>query len=216
MNDVKHHIGDEFLMGYAAGYLPQAFDLVVSAHVSLSDEARARLESFEALGGGVLSGMEDAEIGEDSLEKTLAMIKTQAVEPATQKAAPVDDVFPKPLRDVVGGGEVAVKWRSIGMGCKQAVLHSDKEATARLLFIPAGQALPKHSHHGTEMTLVLKGAYRDETDRFARGDVEIGDQDMHHTPVAEEGEDCICLVATNARLKFESFLPRLAQPFLGI
>lgn len=215
MNDVKHHIGDEFLMGYAAGYLPQAFDLVVAAHVSISDESRARMESFEALGGGILEGMDDAEIGEDSLEKTLAMI-TGAAPVAEPSPAPVDDVIPAPLRDAIGGGTEAVKWRSIGMGCKQAVIHSDKDATARLLFIPAGQAMPKHSHRGTEMTLVLQGAYRDETDRFARGDVEVGDQDMHHTPVAEAGEDCICLVATNAKLRFESFLPRLAQPFLGI
>jgi putative transcriptional regulator len=66
------------------------------------------------------------------------------------------------------------------------------------------------------MTLVLQGAYRDETDRFGRGDIEIGDETMNHTPVAEAGEDCICLIATDARLKFEGLLPRIAQTFLRI
>jgi putative transcriptional regulator len=67
-----------------------------------------------------------------------------------------------------------------------------------------------------EMTLVLKGAFRDELARFGRGDVEIANEDLEHTPVAEEGEDCICLAATDAPLKFNALIPRIAQPFIGI
>ncbi|MEM7722805.1 MAG: ChrR family anti-sigma-E factor [Pseudomonadota bacterium] len=211
--DVQHHISDDVLMGYAAGVLPQAFDLVVATHVSLSDEARARLETFEAVGGAVIDHIEEAEIEEDSLAQTLAKINDMS--PVTPKT-PAEGVFPAPLREVVGGDEDVVKWRSIGMGAKQCVLQSDKDATVRLLFIPAGQAMPKHSHRGTEMTLVLKGAFADEDGRYGRGDIEIADQDVDHSPVAEEGEDCICLVATDARLKFNGILPRIAQPFLGI
>jgi hypothetical protein len=64
---------------------------------------------------------------------------------------------------------------------------NDDGVSARLLYIPAGQAMPEHGHRGMELTLVLKGAYRDETDRFARGDVEFADQDMDHTPVRRRG-----------------------------
>jgi len=212
--NVQHHIPDDLLMGYAAGVLPPAFDLVVATHVSLSDESRARLESFEAVGGAVIDQVETAEIEEDSLAQTLA--KISGMSPVTPKQAPKPSVFPAPLREIVGGDEDSVKWRSIGLGAKQCVLQSDKDASVRLLFIPAGQAMPKHSHHGTEMTLVLKGAFRDEDGIYARGDVEVADQDVDHTPVAEPGEDCICLVATDARLKFEGLLPRIAQPFFGI
>ena len=42
--------------------------------------------------------------------------------------------------------------------------------------IPAGTAVPDHGHRGTELTLVLQGAFRDETDRFGPGDVEIADE----------------------------------------
>jgi putative transcriptional regulator len=214
MNGIKHHISDDLLMGYAAGALPQAFDLVVATHVSLSDDARARLAGFEELGGVVLSDMEEAELAEDSLEQTLARISGTPVREKPE--APSNGVFPEPLRKVVGGDETAVKWRSLGTGAKQCVLHNDDGVSARLLYIPAGQAMPEHGHRGMELTLVLKGAYRDETDRFARGDVEFADQDMDHTPIAEEGEDCICLVATDQRLKFKGLLPRIAQPFFGI
>jgi putative transcriptional regulator len=76
--------------------------------------------------------------------------------------------------------------------------------------------MPAHGHGGMELTLVLKGAYRDEADRFARGDIEVANEDTDHTPVAEAGEDCICLVATDSRLRFKGWLPRIAQPFIGI
>jgi putative transcriptional regulator len=211
--DVQHHLPDDLLMGYAAGVLPRAFDLVVATHVSLSDEARARMESFESVGGAMMDHVETAPVADDSLAMTLAKISAMA--PVTRRQ-PARGIFPAPLRKVVGGDEDAVKWRSLGMGTKQCVLQSDKDASVRLLFIPAGQAMPKHSHRGMEMTLVLKGAFRDDDGVFARGDIEVADQDVDHTPVAEPGEDCICLVATDARLKFDGLLPRIAQPFLGI
>jgi putative transcriptional regulator len=214
MNGIKHHISDDLLMGYAAGALPPAFDLVVATHVSLSDDARARLAGFEELGGVVLSDLEEAEIAEDSLEKTLARIAGAA--PRAKPRQSSRGIFPEPLRKVVGGDESAVTWRSVGMGARQCVLQSEDGASARLLHIPAGQAMPEHGHRGMELTLVLKGAYRDEADRFARGDIEFADEDMDHTPVAEGDEDCICLIATDSRLRFKGWLPRIAQPFIGI
>ena len=66
------------------------------------------------------------------------------------------------------------------------------------------------------MTLILQGAFSDEVDRFARGDVEFGDENLTHTPIAEVGVDCICLAATDAPLKFSGIIPRLLQPFIKI
>jgi len=106
--------------------------------------------------------------------------------------------------------------RAAGGGVSQAVLKTSKDATVRLLKIPAGTAVPDHGHHGTELTLVLQGAFKDEHDRFGAGDIEVANEDMQHTPVAEDGMDCICLSATDAPLKFNGFLPRIAQRFVGI
>jgi putative transcriptional regulator len=64
--------------------------------------------------------------------------------------------------------------------------------------------------------LVLQGAFRDESDRFGPGDVEVACEDMQHTPIAEDGPPCICLAATDAPLRFSGLLPRLAQPFFRI
>jgi len=79
-----------------------------------------------------------------------------------------------------------------------------------------GIAVPDHGHRGTELTLVLQGAFTDSTDHFGPGDIEIADEDLDHTPIADDGMDCICLAATDAPLRFRSLMPRLAQPFLRI
>lgn len=210
---MRHHIPDDLLMSYATGALPEAFSLVVATHISLCAECRAHLCSFDAVGGALLEEETPDTLDDAALMATFDRIdQTSFITPRVQKT---DPVFPSPLLDYIGPS-AKVPWRSIGGGVKQAMLECDANATARLLYIPAGTAVPDHGHNGLEMTLVLQGAFSDDVDRFARGDVEIGDEDLDHTPIADTNQPCICLAATDAPLRFKSFLPRLVQPFIGI
>ncbi|MDD7971388.1 ChrR family anti-sigma-E factor [Roseinatronobacter alkalisoli] len=214
---IRHHLSDKLLMAYAAGTLPEAFSLVVATHISICDECRARLAAFDSVGGAVLDQrVAPVAMSSDALSLTMAKIKSRA-EPSPATPLPArDSVLPGPLRNYVGGGLDAVRWRSIGGGVRQAILPTSRNASARLLYIPAGTAVPDHGHRGLELTLVLQGAFVDETDRFARGDIEIADEALEHTPIAEAGMDCICLAATDAPLRFRALLPRLVQPFFRI
>ena len=214
-DSIKHHLSDAMLFGYSAGTLPEAFNLVVATHISMCDECRARLASFDAVGGSILDNGETTAVAEDSFAATMALIERAPQEKPELKVAN-GATFPAPLQEYVGGDVDTVKWRKIGGGVRQAILPTSKDASARLLYIPAGAKMPDHGHHGTEMTLVLQGAFCDENDRFGRGDVEMADEDMEHTPVAEDWGPCICLAATDAPLKFSGIIPRVAQPFFKI
>lgn len=214
--EIKHHLNDAILMAYSAGTLPEAFNLIVASHLSLCDTCRAHAESFDALGGEVLDHNAGVAMSSSSFASTIDLINGGKIEIAQPKQPAPDGVLPQPLRDYVGGDLDDVKWKSIGMGVKQAILPTSSEASARLLMIPAGVAMPDHGHHGTEMTLVLKGAFQDEDGYFARGDIEIADSDLHHTPVADIHEDCICLAVADAPLQFNKLVPRIAQRFLRI
>ena len=216
MNGIRHHLTDEILMAYSAGALPEAFNLVVATHISLCDDCRARLESYDAVGGAVLAGCGTVTLADDSLDATMRLIMTMPAPDDRPRRTPPNALFPKPLWDYVGGDLSAVKWRPVAGGVRQSVLKTEGDATVRLLHIAPGVKIPDHGHRGMEMTLVLKGAFRDAFDRFGPGDVEIANEDLEHTPVAEDGEECICLAATDAPLRFNAFLPRMAQPFLGI
>ena len=212
---IKHHLTDKILMAYSAGQLSEAFNLVVATHISLCDECRVTMSSFEALGGVLLESETVEDITAPDLQATMTLI--EATVPTARFTAPRQSTeTPFPLSAYIGDSLDAIKWKPVGMGVKQAILKTSAAATARLLYIPAGMAVPDHGHGGTELTLVLRGAYSDETAHFKRGDVEIADEDMHHTPVADTHSDCICLAVTDAPLKFSGVLPRLLQPLLRI
>jgi len=215
-NSINHHLNDTVLMAYAAGTLPEAFNLMVASHISLCDTCRAQAESFDALGGEILDHDCAAAMSEASFADTLALIDGGAVESVAPPTYNDESVLPGPIQSYIGGDLDSVHWKPVGMGVKQAILPTSKEASARLLMIPAGTAMPDHGHHGTEMTMVLKGAFQDDDEYFARGDVEIADSDLHHTPVADIHEDCVCLAVADAPLQFDKLLPKIAQRFLRI
>lgn len=214
MTMIRHHLSDELLTAYAAGNLPEAFGLIAATHVSLCDDCRARLSALEALGGAMVEAESEAAMSDGALDRAMARLTAPAARPAPMP--PRRGVLPRPVRDYVGGDVDQVRWKTLGMGVRQAILPTSRGAMARLLYIPAGQAVPDHGHRGTELTLVLQGAFRDDTDRFGPGDLEIATEDLEHTPVAEAGVDCICLAATDAPLRFNSLMPRLLQPIFRI
>lgn len=211
-SEVRHHLSEDLLTAYAAGTLPEAFALVVATHLSMCDECRATAESLDGIGGTLIEGLDGAAMDAGALEAVLGRLDDAPATPIRVERG----VLPAPVRAYIGGDLDAVKWKSVGMGVKQAVLKTSDSASARLLYIPAGAAMPEHSHRGMELTLVLQGAFEDDSDRFGPGDVEIADDEVDHTPVADVGADCICLAATEGKLRFKSWIPRLAQPFIGI
>ena len=214
-NKIKHHLSEDLLRRYSNGTLCEAFSLAVATHISMCDDCRAALESYEAMGGALLDVSEPEEMGDDSFESVMALIENKPVQ-ITESAEKVESDVPSALSDYIGGSLKDIKWRPIGLGVKQSLLKTSGNSTARLLYIPAGTAVPHHSHNGNELTLVLKGAFEDEVARFGPGDVEMADEDLDHQPIAVEGEDCICLAVTDAPLKFQTFIHKLVQPFLKI
>ena len=211
MTDIIHHIPDNLLLSYASGSLPQPFALVIAAHVSMCDECRARLEAHESAGGVVLEGSAPIVVSDDIKDKLLSRLD-HALKP--EAVYDRSGIFPAPVMQALNG--LPPKWKKLGMGARQSILQESAEGSVRLLYIPPGQAVPDHGHNGLELTMVLQGAFSDETGRYGAGDVEVADADLEHTPMAEDGEPCICLAATDAALRFNAWMPRLLQPFFRI
>ena len=214
METIKHHVSDDLLMAYASGNLAEGFSIAVAAHVSMCDHCRSTLESLNAVGGAFMERDTNVTVDACAFSKTLERIN--ACQSVSQPKEKRKSDFPEPLSDYVGHGLADITWQPLGMGVKQAMLETSEDATARLLYIPAGAAMPDHSHRGLELTLVLEGAFADENEYFAKGDVEIADGSTNHTPVAMDGKPCICLAVTEAPLKFRKMFHRLIQPLLRI
>ena len=116
MGTINHHLSDALLMSYASGNLDEGFSLVVATHISLCDECRARLESFEAVGGAMVEKCGTSTVGDDALEATFALIDAAPVFDVQPHIAAKGSVFPAPLQDYVGGDLDDVRWRSVGGG----------------------------------------------------------------------------------------------------
>lgn len=211
MNAISHHIPDSLLAAYASGSLEHAYSLVVASHISMCMDCRASFEAHQMIGGALLEDMTSQTVSTDLKANVMAQLDAPAPQaPAYRRSG----AFPAPVMQAVHGKPV--KWKPVGMGVRQCILSSDPGGSARLLYIPPGRAVPDHSHDGLELTLVLQGSFSDETGTFGVGDLEVADDDLEHTPVADEGAPCICLAATSAPLRFSSLIPRLVQPFIKI
>ena len=63
---IKHHLSEDLLMRYSNGTLCEAFSLAVATHISMCDDCRAALESYEAVGGALLEDLEPERLREES------------------------------------------------------------------------------------------------------------------------------------------------------
>lgn len=216
---ITHHLDDEFLMRYSAGTLSEGWSIGVATHLSMCRSCRSRLRIYDSI-GGYLFERESADLRADdgwtAIKQRIHAGEMENVVPLRMDREHADPLLPHPLSSYVRkqGG---LRWRSLGRGPSQMIIPTnDPTTTVRLLKVPAGQPVPEHSHGGTEFTLILDGSFTDEVSTFRRGDVELADGSLMHTPTAHPEMDCICLAVTDAPLRFKSRLLRLLQPVLGI
>jgi putative transcriptional regulator len=191
------------LLAHAVGVLGQAHDLVVAAHLSLCPDCCARSEADTAIGGQLLDAFPPTPLAPDALERALERMETLGSEgdgaaEDTKASNPAAGGFPPALSEMLH----AAHPRWLAPGVRQAILLRRADGMLRLLRVRPGKALPRHGHHGTELTLVLEGAFADERGHYGPGDLAEADEGVDHRPVAEGTVDCVCLVATLGRLRF--------------
>ncbi len=214
--NIRHHLNDDLLLDYAAGRLSEGWSLAIACHLAMCPQCREQLALAEAAAGVMLEELGPIEGPDDSWEQLKARLMTAPQGDAAPIRRPSSATLPEPLRSYLGGDMDTIKWRNLGNAKQILIKTGDPTTQARLLCIAAGKPVPEHTHGGRELTLVLKGSFHDEVDRFGPGDIEDADGSLIHQPVADADEDCICLAITDAPLKFSSRLVRLVQPILGI
>jgi putative transcriptional regulator len=205
---LQHHPDISTLMSYAAGSLGEALSAVVIAHIVRCPACRADMRRLETLGATLLGEAGSAPVGEPP-----------DVSATIRESAPrIGDRIPDPLGIVLAGGLSTFRWRWLGPGVHHHRLPLSVGAAGdlRLLKIAPGRQMPAHGHGGAELTLVLEGAYHDETGRFGPGDVEDVDGATEHQPVADATTGCICLIASERAARFKGLLGRLVQPLTGM
>jgi putative transcriptional regulator len=213
---ITHRPPEELLLGYASGSLPEPIALAVAAHAALCPETARQIRRLEGIGGTLLDGIAPAEMKADALDRALAQLDRTEPAPPKPIATPATRaLLPAPVWPYIKGDLNNLAWRRRSADIDTAELITDSgKRSAFLLRVKAGHPVPRHTHRGLELTLVLTGAYCDAANCFVRGDIQIADPTIDHQPLAQEGEECICLVALEAPIWFTGPVGRLANPFV--
>ncbi len=208
---IVHHLDDATILAYAAGTLGEALSVVAATHIAMCPVCRTSVRKAEALGGEILDGLESAAVSDICRAATLASLD---VAPTSEKS-----VAQTPLQRILEGKDFSeLRWRkkAPGVSVVDLPLSKGSKGSLKLLSIASGMSMLEHGHGGEELTLVLKGAFKDKIGRFTVGDIADLDEDIEHCPVIEEGETCICLFATEAPSRYKTLVGKLLQPFIGI
>jgi putative transcriptional regulator len=215
---VHHHPSDATLLSYAAGALAEGMALVVATHLAFCAVCRDGVGAAEAIGGGLLDETPPERLNDAARAEALRRIAAPAPPRPATAARERDPLIPGPLADYLGGNLAELPWRRLPGSIRQVELlpRDARGGNLRLFRVGPGHTLPRHGHHGSELTIVLCGSFIDEIGRFARGDVAELDADVVHQPVVDTDDDCICLIATDAPLKFGTLVGRIAQRLIGL
>ncbi len=213
---INHHPGPESLLSCSAGSMPGAFAAVMAAHISLCPCCRKDLGMLDQVGTALFDALEPT-----TVTRPAPIIGLRADEAGPDELALLESArgdVPAPLAAVIGNSLDSIAWRRVGPGVwqHQIELAESNRGELRLIKVAAGQALPEHGHNGSEITLVLRGSYRDATGEYRAGDVADLCDENEHSPIADPVEGCICLIATDGRLKFKSRIARMVQPLIGL
>lgn len=222
-------LGEEMLLDYAAGTLDAPTALMVAAHLDLCPEARAVAGVAETAGGILLDDTAPVPLHDGALGRLFARIDAEGAPAARPPQMPAGmrsaageetDALPAPVRARIA--ERGGRWTFVAPGVRAMDLGFDLPQAAgaaaggevRLYRIEPGRGVPTHTHRGSEVTLVLTGAFADGHDRYGPGDIAVATPDVTHRPVAAPGGVCFALAITDAPLKLTGALG-LVQRALG-
>ncbi len=221
MRSISRHPRPETLADFAAARLDEARATVIATHLELCTECRRTVDAFEVVGGRCLEEIAPVALKPNALDlfwenagEQMPAFTPKLVQPANDP----DIAAARPLQAYLKGDLDDVPWKPVLPGISQHILDAKgyKQGVLRLLKISPGVKMARHSHREEELTLILRGAYRDEIGDFRAGDLADLDSETTHSPMAFGDEDCICLIATNAPLAFKDLAGKALQPFVGL
>ncbi|MCB1509114.1 MAG: ChrR family anti-sigma-E factor [Hyphomicrobiaceae bacterium] len=207
---------DGLLAGYALGALPRPVRRLVDAHLEMKPQAREFVHGLECLCSAKMEKAPPAALSNRETMLSAILAAEPAARPCCKaKAHGIEASLPRALTSYVGVPLDALRWRRILPGLKEARLPEEDGCSVSLMQIRAGTKVPQHTHEGQEITLVLKGAFADETGRYGAGDIAIGDEALDHRPIVPQDEDCLCFIVIDGRLRLTGPVGGLVSRFFG-
>ena len=193
-------VKNQLIFDYASGSLGFSKSVFASTYLYLNSKASNINSTFEAMLGEDLLNNDNIPVTKLKYTDCLKNEKNDTNENYTDVS---------PISKLVGPLN-QIKWKQVYKGFKEFNPKVSDENELKLIKMDPGASVPLHSHGGQEYILVLNGSFCDEYGKYNKGDMQINDQKIKHTPIACKDEGCICLTITEKEViffgRFGSFL----------
>ena len=193
-------VKNQLIFDFASGSLGPSKSLFTSTYLYLNSKASSLNSTFESILGDNLLDNKEATLSKIKYSDCISNSKNN-VKSSSEQASPISKVI-GPLNDI--------KWKQVYKGFSEYTPNIQDDDELKLIKMEPGSSVPLHSHGGKEYILVLQGSFRDEYGTYSKGDIQINDQKIKHTPIASNDEGCVCLTITERDViffgRFGSFL----------
>ncbi|VUD52837.1 Anti-sigma-E factor ChrR [Thalassocella blandensis] len=191
-----------------------------NAHKNLRQQVFAQIEQDKAVESTqekapalLQSQLQEDHLGKDHLGKGRLSSRRNKADAGVKTQTRI----PKCLQQFIPTSYEDLPWQRVSPSIKQVNLCSDANgAQVALLKIKPGGSSGHHTHMGDEYTMVLKGAFSDETGIFQQGDFIVRDKKHRHRPIATKDSECICLTVVEAPIQFTGYFSRWLNPLLRL
>ena len=214
--NIFHHPSSEMLAAYSAGSLPLSNALCISAHVEMCEECQTNMLRLDCLGAHVFNDLKPVTVDRDLKDSVLSRL--DGIEPKVTQdivSRPRSTDIPYCLSQFIPENYDDLEWTRFSPSIRRSYLCTDGNgAQLALVRIKAGGSTGHHTHTGDEVTMLLKGAFSDESGLYQKGDFVLRDSQHTHRPVATKDGECICLTVVDAPIQFTGFFTRWLNPLI--
>ena len=182
---------NELIFEYASGTSNMAKSLMAATYLFLNSRENSLYHKFETYCGLELEKSKQIKTKKLTAEKCMDAKIIQTTNNNNNN----------PINQFISSFN-NLKWKKIFSGFYEYSFNLSKKDKAKLIKMDQGTKVPLHSHNGKEYILVLQGSFRDEYGTYSKGNLQINDSNIKHTPIASNTEGCICLIITEKDLVF--------------
>ncbi len=193
-------IKNQLIFDFASGSLGYSKSIFASTYLYLNSKASNLNNTFEHMLGDNLLQNDGVPVSNLKFTDCIKTDNTSTIN---------NDAKSSPISRIVGPLS-KINWKQVYKGFSEFTPNIKDCDELKLIKMEPGASIPIHSHGGREYILVLDGSFSDEYGNYHKGDIQINDQKIKHTPIASNVDGCICLTITEKDViffgRFGSFL----------
>jgi putative transcriptional regulator len=212
----KHHPTKMLLESYVAGELPASLSAAISIHQEMCLSCSEQIDLLTQQQAEHTFSSEHDSMGKETLlpdfsEMIEAIVSDEGIEETTTLDLKVLEIKGKPftLPRALTHMDLG-RWVNLGKISRAKLDLNEGERHSHLLYIEPNGVIPKHTHKGIELTLLLEGSFSDEMGEYHAGDFIVLDGNHHHQPMTNTG--CLCLTVVDDALRFTEGVSKLLNP----